>query len=130
MGLTDIFRKVNDTTRDRYLKWKYGHLAPKIYYDRRCRAYVAPTVLGEFGAISGDVETVCHALTAWNLCYGFELDGKRTHEHSFACVLQCAYDHAEGFSVPKDCEQDYSAQELEWLDRLVQRGRKDRAEGP
>jgi hypothetical protein len=127
MGLTDIFRRVGDIMRDRCLKRRYGHLEPKIYYDRWCRTYVAPVVIEEFGGISGDVGTVCHALTNWNLCYEFELDGKRTHEHNFDLVLRCAYNYAEVFSIPKECEREYSAQELDWIRRLVQRGKKDRA---
>lgn len=119
------FWKLKGAAR-RYFKWKYGRLAPRIYYDRRYRAYVAPTVMDEFGGIGG-IETVCHALASWNLCYGFEIHGEHTHTHSFDEVLRSAYNQAESFSIPKEYEPEYSAQELEWISRLVRQGKRDRA---
>lgn len=124
-----LFGDLRHALKSRYFRRKYSRLPPGIYYDRRYRAYVAPAVMDEFGGIGGDTETVCHALTAWNLCYGFEIHGGHTHTHSFDEVLRYAYNQAESFSIPKEYEPQYSAQELDWIGRLVRRGKRDRAAG-
>lgn len=106
----------------RYFRRKYGGLLPGIYYDRRYQVYAAPAVIEEVGSI----EWVCQALTSTNLCFHFEVNGQRDHAHTFDGVLQCAYNHAEGFSIPQEYEKEYSAQELAWIASVTERGKRDR----
>lgn len=107
---------------NRYFRRKYGGLPPEIYYDKRYQVYVAPAVIEEVGSIAW----VCQALTSTNLCFNFKVNGRDDHAHEFNSVLLCAYNHAETFSIPKECEREYSAQELAWIASVAERGKKDR----
>jgi len=109
--------------RQRYLKRKYANLPPKLYYDRWYRTYISPAKLEE----DGEVEWVCGELADTNLIYEYCLDGKETHAHTFADVLRAAYDDSEGFSIPEEYEGQYSAQELEFLQKLAEQGVRDRS---
>lgn len=118
-----FFWKPHRVRKSRYLRQEYGALPPGIYYDRRYRIHVAPAAIGE----PGSVEWVCQALTAKNLIFHFMVNGQREHAHTFDAVLLRAYNQAEAFSIPRDYEKEYSAQELAWAASVAERGRMDRA---
>lgn len=111
--------------RQRYLRRTYAGKPPKIYYDRRCQVYISPAKLSE----DGDILWVCSELAGTSLLYEYCLGEQETHTHGFDGVLRDAYDYAETFSIPERCREQYSAQELDLLDKLVQRGRRDRGGG-
>lgn len=108
--------------RQRYLRKKYAGKPPRIYYDHRYRVYISPTKLNE----DGDIMWVCSELAGDCLVYEYRLGEQETHAHSFDGVLRDAYDHAETFSIPETCQEQYSAQELRFLEKLIRRGLKDR----
>lgn len=119
-----LFWKPRRMRKMRYFRREYGRLPPGIYYDKRYQVYAAPAVIEEFGSI----EWVCQALTSTNLCFHFNANGQDDHAHTFDAVLLCAYNHAEGFSIPKEWEQEYSTQELVWIASVVERGKRDRVQ--
>lgn len=107
--------------RRRYLTKTYAK-RPTGYYDRRCSTYICPTMPEEDDC----VEWVCGKLAGTCLVYGYCLNGAETHDHTFDAVLRAAYDHAKTFSIPEKYLAQYSAQELEFLQKLVERGVRDR----
>lgn len=68
----------------------------------------------------------CSELAKTCVIYECCLGNEETHAHDFDDVLKDAYDYAEMFSIPEKCREQYSAQELEFLEKLIQRGLKDR----
>ena len=108
--------------RQRYLRKKYEKKPPKLYYDRRYDTYISPAKLEE----DGEILWVCCELAETSLIYEYRLGERETHDHDFANILRDAYDHAEEFSIPEEYREQYSAQELAFLDKLVERGRRDR----
>lgn len=101
---------------------KYAGKPPKIYYDPRYRVYISPTNLDE----DGEIIWVCSELVQDCLIYEYRLGEQETHAHSFDQVLRDAYDYAETFSIPEAYREQYSAQELKFLENLIRRGCKDR----
>lgn len=110
--------------RQRYLRKKYGGRPPKLYYDPRYRTYISPVKLEE----DGDISWVCGELAGDCLIYKYRLGDVDTHGHEFEWVLRDAYDHAEEFSIPEEYRDQYSAQELNFLEKVAERGRRDRRE--
>lgn len=108
--------------RQRYLKKKYANKPPKIYYDQRYRTYIAPTNLDE----DGEINWVCSELARTGLIYDYCLGDEETHAHVFDEVLEDAYNYAERFSIPEQYREQYSAQELKFLEKLIQRRLRDR----
>lgn len=119
-----LFSRARYWFRQRYLRKKYGEKPPKLYYDRRYDTYISPMKLKEDGSITW----VCGELAGDCLIYKYRLGDVDTHGHEFEGVLLDAYDHAEEFSIPEEYREQYSAQELEFLKKLVERGRGDRKE--
>ena len=108
--------------RQRYLRKKYGGRLPKLYYDPRYRTYISPMKLGE----DGDISWVCSELAGTCLVYQYRLGEEETHTHGFEGVLREAYNHAEVFSIPEEYREQYSAQELHFLEKLIRRAHRDR----
>lgn len=97
---------------------------PKLYYGPRYRTYISPMKLEE----DGDISWVCSELAGTCLVYQYRLGEEETHTHGFEGVLREAYDHAEEFSIPEGYRAQYSAQELNFLEKVAERGRRDRRE--
>lgn len=108
--------------RQRYLRKKYAGKPPKLYYDLRYRTYISPVKLEE----EGDISWVCSELAGTGLIYKYRLGKEETHTHGFEGVLQEAYNYAEIFSIPEEYRDQYSAQELRFLEKLIQRAHRDR----
>lgn len=108
--------------RQRYLRKKYAKKLPKLYYDRRYDTYISSAKPEEDGGILW----VCSELTGTGLIYKYRLGKEETHTHGFEGVLQEAYNHAEMFSIPEEYRDQYSAQELRFLEKLIQRAHRDR----
>ena len=119
-----LFFRARYWFRQRYLRKKYGEKPPKLYYDRRYDTYISPMKLKEDGSITW----VCGELAGDCLIYKYRLGDVDTHEHEFEGVLRDAYDHGEEFSVPEEYRDQYSAQELNFLEKVAERGRRDRRE--
>lgn len=60
-----------------------------------------------------------------SLIYHYCLGGVRTHSHSFDAVLWDAFYDADSFEVPEGDREEYSRQQLEWLDVLVKKLREN-----
>lgn len=110
--------------RQRYLRKKYAGKPPRLYYDLRYRTFISPAKLDE----DGDISWVCSELAGTCPIYDYRLGELETHEHTFEFVLRDAYDHAEEFSIPEEYRDQYSAQELNFLEKVAERGRRDRRE--
>lgn len=119
-----LFSRARYWFRQRYLRKKYGEKPPKLYYDPRYRTYISPMKLEE----DGDISWVCSELAGTCLVYQYRLGEEETHTHGFESVLREAYDHAEEFSIPEGYRAQYSAQELNFLEKVAERGRRDRRE--
>lgn len=119
-----VLSRVRRWFRQRYLQKKYGGKLPKLYYDPRYRTYISPMKLEE----DGDISWVCSELAGTCLVYQYRLGEEETHTHGFEGVLREAYDHAEEFSIPEGYRAQYSAQELNFLEKVAERGRRDRRE--
>lgn len=112
-----------DRIKQGYFRLLYSHKPPAIYYDKLFRSYVYPRIPDEHG----DLTWVCSEMVGYGLYYPFEIDGSHDHTHGFMQVLLNAYNHADTFRIKEsDRHSFYSEQELEWIDRVVERGLADR----
>lgn len=118
----DSFAHMRCRFRKWYFRKKYAGKPPKIYYDRRYRAYVSPARPDEYG----DILWVCSELAEAGLIYHYRLGEYETHAHGFEAVLRAAYEYGETFSIPEEHQEQYSAQELAFLESLARRGVRDR----
>lgn len=104
---------------------KYTKLPPSIQYDKRYDTYVATVNPSE----DGDIGYVLEEITQSGLIYHFTVSGISTsepaHMHSFDAVLKIAYEEADTFQIPDDYLEEYSQQELEFIEAVVRRGRLD-----
>ena len=112
--------------KDAYLYGRYGRKPPRIYYDRLLKAYLYPGLLTSSG--TGSCEWICAELAGTCCVYPYCLGGTEGHSHEFSGVLLAAYEHGEIFWIPDQLKGCYSGQELDWLDRLAEQGKKDAAE--
>jgi hypothetical protein len=95
-----------------------------IYYDRRYRVYVNPKLLNERHPWC---EYVCGETARSGLLYPYFLGTERDHAHTNEEVLLAAYNVSEIFSISREYESAYSSQELTFIHKLVEQGKKDRA---
>lgn len=107
---------------DAYFKSKYLNLPSKIYYDRKFKTYVNPKIIDERGFL----EYICSETVCDGVIYNYQIEGKDVHAHVISEVFIDAYNYAETFLIPKDCEYQYSIQELDFINKLVNQGNIDR----
>lgn len=123
--LRRIYWKIRYFLEDKYFENKYSKLKPQIYYDRMHKIYVNPVVIKERSKL---LELVCEETARTGLLYCYNIGEKDLHDHSFAPVLQAAYNYAEQFFIPVEYEDEYSVQELNFIHKLVEQGKRDRGE--
>lgn len=116
--------RIKSWWQDKYLKCVYENECPEITYDDVLHAYVHPNVDGFCSYIEDIAEELCGSC----LCYEFQIGGEYSHHHEFQFVVEDAYNYGSQFSVPPECESDYSKQELELLRTLAIKGEQDRSE--
>ena len=117
MGLINWIRK-------KYFKHNYEDKLPEIAYDNAFYVYVHPNV--EY--YCSDIGFVAEELCGKCLCYEFKIGSEYSHHHEISSVIKDAYNYGYQFSIPPECESDYSKQELELLRTLAIKGEQDRSE--
>lgn len=120
--LKSIYWKIYYYYTDNYFEKKYSKRPPKIYYDKKYNEYVHPHIND-----MGSIETLCSELAIYSVTYNYELNGKYEHCHSISEVFIRAYNDSETFVIPQDCKNEYSQQELTMIEKIVKRGKDDRA---
>lgn len=120
--LESICWRVYDFYRNNYFDKKYSKRKPQIYYDKKYKNYVHPYI----NDIT-DIETLCSDLVMYSITYNYELNGKLEHVHTISEVFICAYNNSEIFFIPEDCKNEYSQQELIMIEKIVRKGKGDRA---
>lgn len=105
-----------------YFKRRYLNLPSKIYYDRKFKTYVNPKIIDERGCL----EYICSETVCDGVFYNYQIEGKDVHAHVISEVFIDAYNCAETFLIPKDYEYQYSIQELNFINKLVNQGKIDR----
>lgn len=116
-------------TRRRLRKWyfqkRYAKKLPGLYYDHLYQTYVL-SVRPDLE--NWDLTLLCCDLAGVDPLYQYRLGGAEMDNMTLEGVLREAYDHAGEFSIPEEYRNQYSAQELRLLEKLVERGRRDRSE--
>ena len=110
--------------RNTYLKHKYEDKLPEISYDNVFYVYTHPNVDYYCFYIESVAEELCDDC----LCYEFKIGGEYKHHHELHNVIKDAYNYGSQFTIPFECESDYSEQELRLLRKLADKGEMDRME--
>ena len=69
---------------------------------------------------------VAGELVRSGLVFHYSLQGTLNHAHTFDEVLLAAYNRAASFGIPDEFRGEYSQQELQFIEALVDRGVRDR----
>ena len=119
-----LFWRFYNWAKKKYIKQQYKDNQPEIIYDNTLHGYVHPYFYhrDEFF----DVEILAEYLCSEGLCYEFQIDGEYNHHHEFHRVIEDAYNYGSQFTIPPECESDYSRQELNLLRKLAWQGEMDR----
>ncbi len=117
-----LYWKIRYGIEDRYFRKRCTSLSPGIYYDKKHHRYFTPSVMGE----TGSVEYVAGELVRSGLVFHYSLQGTLNHAHTFDEVLLAAYNRAASFGIPDEFRGEYSQQELQFIEALVDRGVRDR----
>lgn len=117
-----LYWKIRYDIEDRHFRKRCTSLGPGIYYDKKYRRYFTPSVMGE----TGSVEYVAGELVRSGLVFHYSLQGTLNHAHTFDEVLLAAYNQAASFGIPDEFRSEYSQQELQFIETLVDRGVRDR----
>ena len=117
-----LYWKIRYGIEDRYFRKRCTSLSPGIYYDKKHHRYFTPSVMGE----TGSVEYVAGELVRSGLVFHYSLQGTLNHAHTFDEVLLAAYNRAASFGIPDEFRGEYSQQELQFIETLVDRGVRDR----
>jgi hypothetical protein len=120
--VTRYYWEIRYYLESRYFKRKYAKLPAAIYYDHKHHTYVNPKLLGEIGCC----EYVCGETAKSGCMYHYYLGETLNHEHSIGGVFLAAYNDSEKFSIAEEDEAEYSNQELAFIKKLVECGRRDR----
>lgn len=75
----------------------------------------------------GDFTTLLSQMTHTNLCYNYYVGDSESSSSSFDEVLRVAYYNAHEFTLSDDCT-DYSQQELNFLEKVIEFRRKELSE--
>lgn len=117
--------KVKNHNQRRYLRKKYSHRHPYIFYDKKYQVYVHPCKLEESWCTEPGY--LCSELAHTGVVYHFEINNHLDHEHEINQVYINAYNYAKTFAIPNAYKNEYSKQEKKFIEELVERGRRDRA---
>ena len=82
---------------------------------------------GEKTMEKGDAHFILSEYCGKGLVYHFHCCGIRTRGYTFEEVLRTAFDFGEDFRIEEEDLREYSAQELDFLEGLKERLRKERA---
>lgn len=119
-----LFWTFYNWAKKKYFKQEYKDKLPEITYDEPTHGYMHPYLYhrSEFF----DVELLAEYLCGEGLCYEFKINGDYSHRHEFHRVIEDAYNYGSQFTIPPECESDYSKQELVLLRKLAWQGEMDR----
>ncbi len=117
-----LYWKIRYGIEDRHFRKRCTSLGPGIYYDKKYHRYFTPSVMGE----TGSVEYVAGELVQSGLIFRYTLYGTLNHAHTFDEVLLAAYNQAASFGIPDEFRGEYSQQELQFIEALVDQGVRDR----
>lgn len=119
-----LFWKFYNWAKKKYYKQEYKDKLPEITYDEPTHGYMHPYFFehDEFF----DVELLAEKLCNEYLCYEFQIGGEYNHHHELHRVIEDAYNYGSQFTIPPECESDYSQQELTLLRKLAWQGEMDR----
>ena len=117
-----LYWKIRYDIEDRHFRKRCTSLGPGIYYDKKYHRYFTPSVMGE----TGSVEYVAGELVRSGLVFHYSLQGTLNHAHTFDEVLLAAYNQAASCRIPDKFRSEYSQQELQFIETLVDRGVRDR----
>ncbi len=73
----------------------------------------------------GDIHYIMSEYCKEGLIYHYNIDGERSHKHSFSAVLDEAYESKGKFEIDEADRHEYSEQELHFLDCLLKKMRED-----
>lgn len=119
--IKNLYYRIQFYLENFYFKRKYAMLQPQIYYDAKHSCYINPLRIGEAGCC----EYVCCETAKTGLIYHFYLSDKREHCHIISEVLIEAYNQANCFSIAAADRNEYSKQELLFIQTLVECGKRD-----
>ena len=122
--ISKLLRRLLKWNKQLYLKKLYANKTPEIILDWPLRGYVHPSLL-KYGSYF-DIEELAEDLCRKGLCFEFKIGDEWYHHHEFRGVIEDAYNYGVQFSIPDDCEDQYSKQELELLRALSAAGENDR----
>ena len=119
-----LFWAFYNWAKKKYFKQEYKDKLPEITYDKPTHGYMHPYFYhrDEFF----DVELLAEYLCSEGLCYEFQINSDYSHRHEFHRVIEDAYNYGDQFTIPPECESDYSRQELTLLRKLAWQGEMDR----
>lgn len=117
-----LFWRFYNWAKKKYIKQRYKGNQPEIIYDNNLHGYVHPS----FDEERFDIEELAEELCDKGLCYEFQIGGEYDHHHELHRVIEDAYNYGSQFTIPFECESDYSRQELNLLRKLAWQGDMDR----
>lgn len=117
-----LFWRFYNWSKKRYIEARYKDKLPEITYDKSLHGYIHPYLCEE----ELDIELIAEELCNKCLCFEFKIGDGYSHHHEFHRVIEDAYNYGSQFSIPSECESDYSRQELDLLRKLALQGEMDR----
>lgn len=107
--------------------WKeYGErIGP--YYSEKYDTWMLPAkmVNGSLFMDEGDIHYIFSEYCWTGLSFHFYIDGERDHEHRFQDVLAAAYENYDSFEIREEDKEEYSLQELLFLEKLLNKRKSD-----
>ena len=128
MNILDFWKDILFKMECFYFKRKYSNLPSKIYYDKKFKTYVNPKLLIQYDYEWGwgSIEYLSAELINFNVFYNYKIDGENRHGHDISEVFRDSYNESEKFFIPAKYENQYSQQELNEINKLIEQGKKDR----
>ena len=120
----NLFWRFYNWAKKKYIKQHYKGNQPKIIYDKSLHGYMHPYFF-EYDEFF-DAELLAEKLCNEYLCYEFQIGGEYDCRNEFHRVIEDAYNYGSQFTIPPECESDYSQQELNLLRKLAWQGEMDR----
>ena len=119
-----LFLRFYNWVKKKYIKLYYKDKLPEITYDESLHGFMHPYFFDHDEFF--DVELLAEKLCNEYLCYEFQIGGEYDCRNEFHRVIEDAYNYGSQFTIPPECESDYSQQELALLRKLAWQGEIDR----
>ncbi len=113
--------------RQKRLKRIYGkNVGPKYIKDDRWIAPIVEPGTNEIYIEEGGIHWVFSEYFWHGLVYHFYINGHRDHEHTFEAVMNSAFEFADVFDIREEDKHEYSKQELDYLQVIIEKTRLER----